>query len=90
MRYTGPSRVRHSCSESSTPAKLGKGVRPDIVERPQDALAVLDGERDDSGLEHQRLLQQRACRLVHELYEFADVLVGDPQAGEIHGDGGTP
>ena len=32
-------------------------------------------ERDDSGLERERLLEERACRLVHELYEFADVVV---------------
>ena len=30
------------------PAKLCEGDRPDIVERPQDALAVIDGECDDS------------------------------------------
>jgi len=37
------------------PAKLCEGVRPDIVERTQDVLAVIDGECDDSSLECERL-----------------------------------
>ena len=45
------------------PAKLCKGVCTGIVERPQDALAVLDRESDDSSLECERLLEKRARRL---------------------------
>jgi hypothetical protein len=72
------------------PAKLCEGLCPGIVERPQDALAVLDSERDDAGLERERLLKKRAHRLIHERDELADVVVGNLQAGVLHGDGGTP
>ena len=71
-------------------AELGQCVRPGIVERPEDALPVIDGERDDFGLQPERLLEKRAGRFVDEPYELADVLVGDPQAGEIHKGVGTP
>jgi len=72
------------------PAKLCEGVRPDIVERPQDALAVIHGECDDSSLECERLLEKRARRLVHERDELADIVVGNVQAGEIHEGEGFP
>jgi hypothetical protein len=35
-------------------AELGQCVRPGIVERPEDALPVIDGERDDFGLQPER------------------------------------
>ena len=64
--------------------ELGQGVRAHIVERPEDALPVVDRQRDHSGLESERLLEEGACRLVDERYELADVLVRDAQAAEIH------
>ena len=64
--------------------KLGQRVRPRTVERPQDTLAIFDGERDDSGLERERLLKKRARRFIHEPYELADIVLEDPQAGEIY------
>ena len=36
-------------------AKLGEGVRPRIVERPEDALAVLNRQRHDDSAESERL-----------------------------------
>jgi hypothetical protein len=45
---------------------------------------------DDFGSEPDRLLEEGACRFVDEPYELANVLVGDPQAGEIHKGVGTP
>ncbi len=71
-------------------AKFCKGVRSDIVERPQDALAIIDGERDDSSLERERLLEKRARWLIHEPYELADIGVGNLQAREVHRGEGTP
>ena len=47
-------------------AKIGQCVRPGIVERPEDALPVIDGERDDFGLQPERLLEKRAGRFVDE------------------------
>ena len=70
--------------------ELSQCVRPGIVERPEDPIPVIDGERDDFGLQPERLLEKRAGRLVDDPYELADVLVGDPQAGEIHKGVGTP
>jgi hypothetical protein len=64
--------------------ELGQRVCPCIVERPQDAPSIGDRERDDSGPHREHLLEERACRLADEPYELANVLVGDPQAGEIH------
>ena len=52
-------------------AKLCECVRPRIIERPQDALAVLDSERDDASLERERPLEKRPRRLVYELDELA-------------------
>ena len=60
-------------------AQLCQRVRADIVERPEDALTVFDGECDDLALERERLLERGARRLVHELDELAYVLVGNPQ-----------
>jgi hypothetical protein len=70
--------------------ELGQRVRPRVIERPEDALAVLDRQRDHSGPTRERLLEEGACRFVDELCELADVLVGDPQTGEIHKGVGTP
>jgi hypothetical protein len=70
--------------------ELGQRVRPRIVECPEDALSIGDRERDDCGFLRERLLEKRARRFVDEPYELADVLVGDPQTGEIHNDVGTP
>jgi hypothetical protein len=72
-------------------AQLHESVSPDVIERPENPLAVVDCQRDHFGLEGERLLEEGACRLLDQLCEFADVLVGDLQAGEIHeGEGGTP
>jgi len=71
-------------------SKLCEGVCPDVVECPEDAFAIFDRERDYLGLECERLLEKGACWLVHERDELAHVLVGDPQAGEVHGGEGTP
>ena len=46
--------------------ELGQGVCPHVVERREDALPVVDRQRDDSGLEPERLLEEGACRLVDE------------------------
>jgi hypothetical protein len=69
--------------------QLSECVRADIVERPEDALAIFDRDCDDLALERERLLERGARRLVHELDEIANVLVRDRQAGEIHDAGGT-
>ena len=71
-------------------AKLGQRVRPRIIERPENALAVLDRQRDYSGPTRERLLEEGACRFVDEPDKQANVLVGDPQTGEIHKGVGTP
>ena len=65
-------------------AKLCQRVRSDIVECPEYALTVFDGECDDLVVERERLLKKRTGRLVHERDEIAYVLVRNPQAGEIH------
>ena len=70
--------------------ELRQGVRPDVVECPEDAFPIFDRERHDLAVQRERPLEEGACRLVHEPYELANVLVGDPQAGEIHGGEGTP
>ena len=57
-------------------AKLSQRVRPGIVERPEDALAVFDGKGDDLGLWGERLLEEGARRLVDEPDELANILVG--------------
>ena len=64
--------------------------RADIVERPEDALAIFDGERDDLSLERKRLLEKGARRLGHATNELAHVLIRDPRAGEIHEGEATP
>ena len=68
--------------------KLGRGFRADVIERPEEAFAIFDGECDHFAIERERILVG-PCRLVHERDELADVLVGNPQAGEIHGGEGT-
>jgi hypothetical protein len=70
--------------------ELGQRVCPRIIERPEGALSIGDCERDDSGFHRERLLEEGACRLVDAPYELANVLVGDPQAGEIHKGVDTP
>ncbi len=65
-------------------AELCKGVGPDVVEHPEESLTVLDGERDDSRLEGERLLEKGARRLIDEPYELANVVVRNVQAREIH------
>jgi len=71
-------------------AKLCERVCSDIVERREDALAILDRQSDDLAVERERLLEKGARRFVHELDELAHVRVRDPQAGEIYGGRGTP
>jgi hypothetical protein len=70
--------------------QLGQRVRAGVVERPEDALAIGDRERDDFGPAPERLLEEGARRFVDEPYELADVLVGNPQTGEIHTGMRTP
>jgi hypothetical protein len=62
------------------PSQLRQRIRADIVERPQDALAILDRERNDLCSERQRPLEKRARRLIHKPDELANVLVGFQQA----------
>ena len=69
-------------------AKLCQRVRADIIECPEDALTVFDGECDDLAFERERVLKKRTGRLVHERDELAYVLVREPQTGEIHGGAG--
>jgi hypothetical protein len=45
-------------------ARLGQRLRADIVERPEDALAIFDGERHYLTVESERLLEEGARRLV--------------------------
>jgi hypothetical protein len=81
---TQTSTLGHSCSCSQDASELGQRLSPHIVERPQNALAIFDGECDDLAVEPERLLEERARRLIYECDELANVLVGDPQTGEIH------
>ena len=48
------------------PAKLRERVCPHVVERPEDALAVIDGECDDLAIECERLLKKGTRRLIHQ------------------------
>jgi len=91
-----PSQLHESLAGTPLPlgdqraSQLCKGVGPDIIERRENAFAIIDRERDDLGFKCERLLEQGACRLIHESDDLADVLVGDPQTGEIHGGERTP
>ncbi len=69
--------------------ELCQRVRSRIIERPEDALAIGDCERDDFGFHRERLLEEGARRLVDDSYEFAHVILGDPQTGEIYKGVGT-
>ena len=66
-------------------AKLCQRIRSDIIECPENAFAIFDGECDYVAVERKRLLEEGTGRLVHERDELAYVLVGNPQTGEIHG-----
>ena len=66
-------------------SELRQSFRADIVERPEDALAIFDGECDDVAIERERLLEKGTRRLVHKRDELANVLVRNPQTGEVHG-----
>jgi hypothetical protein len=65
-------------------AELNESVRPRIVERPEDALSVVDCQGDHFRLKREGLLEEQPSRLIDERCQLADVLVGDAQAGEIH------
>jgi hypothetical protein len=65
---------------------VGPCVSTDVVERPEDALPVVDSERDDGGPEAERLLEQTPRRLVDESGELPNVVVGNSEAGENHVD----
>jgi len=65
-------------------AKLYEGVCPGIIERREKTLTVLNGQRDDPSLERERLLKKGPRRFLNKLYELADIVVRNVQAGEIH------
>lgn len=54
-------------------AELGKPVRLRVVERPEDALPVVDRQRDDHRLPLKRVLEDGASRLVDQTGELTDV-----------------
>lgn len=82
--YASPSRTRHSCSRRSTPRKLREAVRWGIVERPEDALAVVDRQRDDHRLPLDGVPEHGRGGLIDETGELADVFVANPEPGEHH------
>ena len=55
--------------------ELGQGVRAHIVERPEDALPVLDRQGEDHRLQLERLLENTARWLVDQTGELSNVLV---------------
>jgi hypothetical protein len=57
-------------------AKFCQGVRADIVERPEEAFAILNGERNNLSAECERPGQKGARRLIYEPDHFPHV-VGD-------------
>jgi hypothetical protein len=50
--------------------QLGQRVGADVVERPQDALAVVDGQREDHRPQAERLLERAPRRLADETGEL--------------------
>ena len=56
--------------------KFCHGVGANIVERPEEAFAILNGERNNLSAECERPGEKGARRLVYECDEFPHVLVG--------------
>jgi hypothetical protein len=65
-------------------AELRECVRSRIVERPEDALAVVDGERYYGSTERERLLEHASRRIVDKAGELPHVVIGNPKTGEHH------
>jgi hypothetical protein len=64
-------------------AQLGRaGGR--IVERSEDALAIVDRQRQDDRLPLDRRPEERGGRFVDEIGQDVDELVPDGDAGELH------
>jgi hypothetical protein len=64
-------------------AELGQRVGSGIVERPQDALSILDRQGDDDGLKCQRLFEHAPRRFVDETGECSNIVVGNPEPASI-------
>jgi hypothetical protein len=74
-RLDEPSRARTLVLLPQHTTELDQRVRASIVERPEDALAIVDRQRDHSGLKRERLLEERARRLVDERLELSSASV---------------
>jgi hypothetical protein len=61
--------------EQEHASELGEPVGR-VVERPQQALAVVDCQRQDDGAERERLLEHTSCGLIDEAGELPNVGVG--------------
>jgi hypothetical protein len=64
-------------------AELGQRVCSRIVERPEDALPVLDRERQDDGAECECLLEHASRWLVDERGELPDIVLGNLRPASI-------
>jgi hypothetical protein len=64
--------------------ELDQRVRAYVIERPEDALAILDRQRKNRRSQAERLLEQAPRRLVDKTDEFPNVVVGKSEAGEHH------
>ena len=68
-------------------SQLGKRIATGILERPEDALAIVDGQRDNSRIETERPLEDAPRGLFDEIGELPNVVVRNRDAGELHGGG---
>jgi hypothetical protein len=66
-------------------AELGEPVRRRVVEGAEDAFPVVDRQGDDQRLPLERVLEDGAGGLIDQGCELPDVLVRNPEAGEVHG-----
>jgi hypothetical protein len=70
--------------------ELSEPIGRRLVERPQHRLAIGNGQREHFRLEEERVLE-RVGDVIHltrseEFGEFPNVVVGDGNAGELHGE----